>query len=106
MSACLQMVIANEPRLIKMDVYNLCMLCWVVQLLPCKFVKDYLPRKSGSIELRNGEGKSWSVKYLFRIYYATFSAGWSAFARDNRLKVGDECIFELVEDKVMHVHVI
>jgi hypothetical protein len=35
----------------------------------------------------------------------TFCGGWITFVRDNGINFGDTCIFELVSDYVMQVHI-
>ena len=39
---------------------------------------------------------SWTVKVLDR---GRFSAGWSAFARECKLNVGDRCVFKMTEEE-------
>ena len=48
--------------------------------------------------LRSFNGGTWSVKLSFYEAQtnAKFRQGWRKFARDNKLKVGDVCIFELI----------
>lgn len=64
------------------------------------FAKKYMRR--GERCLRNSDVKlrisnrSWTVQ--FRIYLSRsckFSSGWFAFARENCLRKGDVCVFEL-----------
>ena len=52
----------------------------------------------------------WPVKlYIYSGKYRSciISAGWSAFARENNLRVGDVCIFELTitDNVVFKVHI-
>ena len=52
----------------------------------------------------------WPVKlYIYSGKYIScvVSAGWSAFARENSLRVGDVCIFELTmtDNVVFKVHI-
>ena len=52
----------------------------------------------------------WPVKlYIYEGKYSSFvvSAGWSAFARENTLRAGDVCEFELImrDDVVFKVHI-
>ena len=52
----------------------------------------------------------WLVKlYIYEGKYSScvVSAGWSAFARKNTLRVGDVCVFELsmMDDVVFKVHI-
>ena len=52
----------------------------------------------------------WPVKlYIYEGKYSScvVSAGWATFARENTLRVGDVCIFELsmTDDVVFKVHI-
>ena len=51
--------------------------------------------------LKVQDGRTWSVKYSFRLYngyvQARFKGGWRAFSQDNDLKVGDVCVFVLTK---------
>lgn len=39
-----------------------------------------------------GDDRTWIVKYCQR----RISSGWKIFASDNNLKVGDVCLFEMI----------
>ncbi|KAK4603642.1 hypothetical protein RGQ29_012235 [Quercus rubra] len=63
------------------------------------FAKKYMRKMSGEfVILRSFNGGTWSVKLSFYEAQtnAKFRQGWRKFARDNKLKVGDVCIFELI----------
>ncbi|XP_065617635.1 B3 domain-containing protein REM16 [Quercus suber] len=63
------------------------------------FAKKYMRKMSGEfVILRSFNGGTWSVKFSFfeARTNAKFRQGWKKFARDNNLKVGDVCIFELI----------
>ncbi|KAL4653425.1 hypothetical protein ACB092_01G302300 [Castanea dentata] len=63
------------------------------------FAKKYMRKMSGEfVILRYFNGGTWSVKFSFHKAQtqAKFRQGWKKFARDNNLKVGDVCIFELI----------
>nr|XP_023891770.1 B3 domain-containing transcription factor VRN1-like isoform X2 [Quercus suber] len=63
------------------------------------FAKKYMRKMSGEfVILRSFNGGTWSVKFSFfkAQTNAKFRQGWKKFARDNNLKVGDVCIFELI----------
>ena len=54
----------------------------------------------------------WLVKLhayegMYRSSSCKLSAGWSAFATENALRVGDACVFELImrDDVVLKVHI-
>ncbi|MBA0770146.1 hypothetical protein Gotri_018818 [Gossypium trilobum] len=61
------------------------------------------------IALRLSNGKSWPVEYHQRSIgnpNARICNGWRAFVNDNKLKVGDVCVFELVSDTQISFKVI
>uniref|UniRef100_A0A803ML10 TF-B3 domain-containing protein n=1 Tax=Chenopodium quinoa TaxID=63459 RepID=A0A803ML10_CHEQI len=66
-------------------------------ILPIQF-SQALPNKTIPVILTRG-GKSWETTYLGENApsYKRFDSRWRAFAEDNNLKVGDVCVFELVE---------
>ena len=50
----------------------------------------------------------WPVKlYTYSYSSNNFSAGWTAFVRENTLQVGDVCVFELImkDDAVFKVYI-
>ena len=55
-------------------------------------------------------GKSWEVRCVVRNKRRTkrLVKGWNQFARDNKLQLGDLCLFELLENMkhTMNVHII
>ncbi|KAL7254483.1 hypothetical protein ACSBR1_008795 [Camellia fascicularis] len=74
--------------------------------LPPSFVMEHFPSyKNRQIVLRNQEGNQWIVKLIRRASCGSFCAGWPAFVRDNRVKEGDTCRFELVSKFEMLVHI-
>ncbi|KAK4603640.1 hypothetical protein RGQ29_012233 [Quercus rubra] len=63
------------------------------------FAKKYMRKMSGEfVILRSFNGGTWCVKFSFYKAQtkAKFRQGWKKFAQDNNLKVGDVCIFELI----------
>ncbi|KAL4653426.1 hypothetical protein ACB092_01G302500 [Castanea dentata] len=67
--------------------------------IPSSFAKKYMRKMSGEfVILRYFNGGTCSVKFSFYKAQtkAKFRQGWKKFARDNNLKVGDVCIFELI----------
>ncbi|KAM4132648.1 hypothetical protein ACJW30_01G267400 [Castanea mollissima] len=67
--------------------------------IPSSFAKKYMRKMSGEfVILRYFNGGTCSVKFSFYKAQtkAKFREGWKKFARDNNLKVGDVCIFELI----------
>lgn len=76
-----------------------------VHPIPAAFARTYLP-KSKKMILWNSEGKSWEVTYVNKEYNHMFCGRWRHFARDNKLKIGDNCKFELVTENEIRVHVL
>lgn len=76
-----------------------------MQTVPTIFARNHLPQRNTKIILRNSEDTSWEMKYINNGRNHKFSGGWRDFARDNKLKVGDICIFELVAENEMRVHI-
>ncbi|XVE69981.1 hypothetical protein DITRI_Ditri10aG0034900 [Diplodiscus trichospermus] len=76
--------------------------------IPYKFSKAYLPYCKTEVVLCNLQGKCWTVNSVpdskGRTVH-TFCGGWMAFVRDNDIKMGDICIFELVNRCEMRVHI-
>ncbi|XP_058228531.1 B3 domain-containing transcription factor VRN1-like isoform X2 [Rhododendron vialii] len=65
--------------------------------IPQNFVKIYLgDHHHQNISLKISDGTIWSVRSYRRSMNARRSIAWRQFARDNNLKVGDICIFELM----------
>ncbi|XP_056166535.1 B3 domain-containing transcription factor VRN1-like [Syzygium oleosum] len=68
--------------------------------IPCEFVKKHIHENKEIATLRYLD-RSWPVK-IIRSYRhnhaASFCAGWSAFAREPTLCVGDVCVFELIDE--------
>lgn len=76
-----------------------------MQPVPTLFARYHLPRCTTKIVLRNSEDQSWEVKYVRKVKTHMLSLGWGAFVDDNKLKIGDICIFELLAEKEIRVHV-
>lgn len=79
----------------------------VLQNVPYQFSMEYLPKCKTEIVLRNLKGVSWTVNSVptTRVHTShTFCGGWLAFVRNNEIKMGDICIFELVGKCEMCVH--
>ncbi|KAJ6344621.1 hypothetical protein OIU76_006192 [Salix suchowensis] len=76
--------------------------------IPHQFSAAYLPNCKTEVILRNLQGKCWAVNSLpdskGRAVH-TFCGGWIAFVRDNNIKIGDICMFELVGKCQMRVQI-
>ncbi|KAG4921551.1 hypothetical protein AAZX31_18G142300 [Glycine max] len=68
--------------------------------LPMKFCRSHLDlhKKRRLISLQVLSGRIWPAKYQIHKQKTAirFKLSWNAFVKDNNLKVGDVCIFELV----------
>ena len=51
--------------------------------------------------------KLYAYEGMYRSSVCKLSAGWSTFATENTLQVGDVCVFELImrDDVVLKVHI-
>lgn len=71
--------------------------CMHLQNVPDGFIKQHIRESKGTATLRYSD-RSWLVKLLkCKNRLASFSAGWSAFARETRLCIGNACVFELID---------
>lgn len=68
-----------------------------MQNIPVGFSRKHIQESMDMVTLRYLD-RSWPVKLLLskQDHKAFFSGGWPAFARDNCLRVGDVCMFELI----------
>lgn len=71
-----------------------------MQTIPYEYAKKYAEEHGRLVTFRVGD-KSWQVKFLFyeKSHYGRFSRGWHDFARDCDLKMGDACIFRMVDQE-------
>ncbi|XP_058765606.1 B3 domain-containing transcription factor VRN1-like [Vicia villosa] len=65
--------------------------------VPTKFIKNHLKKGKSDILLQLIDGRTWDVKYSV----GKLRAGWTKFVGDNKLTVGDVCVFELTKSKVL-----
>lgn len=72
--------------------------------IPMTFVKNYIKIKKSTVKLQVSK-RLWSVKWIHNYCSSRFSQGWTEFVRQNDLKMGDVCVFELIktDDIVMKV---
>ncbi|KAF3651485.1 B3 domain-containing transcription factor VRN1-like [Capsicum chacoense] len=66
--------------------------------IPLKFAMKYLMQNSGNLVLRVPGRGSWSVKCIILRKDAKVTCGWKAFVLDNKLKYGDVCVLEVIND--------
>ncbi|XP_008244816.1 PREDICTED: B3 domain-containing protein REM19-like [Prunus mume] len=66
--------------------------------LPSEFARRHLvKRRARNIILKILDGRTWLVEFKYETSVARFQRAWLAFARDNNLKVGDVCVFVLID---------
>ncbi|PAN46110.1 hypothetical protein PAHAL_9G163800 [Panicum hallii] len=76
------------------------------------YSEAYLPFEGRTLMLHR-HGKSWEVMCRIQVRrghrnFQNLCKGWKRFARDNNLRVGDLCLFELLKTKnyTMNVHIV
>lgn len=80
-----------------------------MQNIPYQFSMAHLPNCKVKIVLQNSEGECWTVNSVpsTRVHTShTLCGGWMAFVRNNDIKIGDICIFELMHEYEFRVHVL
>ncbi|KAK4360673.1 hypothetical protein RND71_019625 [Anisodus tanguticus] len=73
--------------------------------MPLKFARKYFLENDGNLVLRIPGRGSWSVKCTFGTVNAKVHSGWRAFVLENKLKVGDVCVFEVIKGAQLFVDV-
>jgi hypothetical protein len=81
-----------------------------VQSIPKRLAAKHLAKRSHDILLlRHNRRAEWCVKYYYREPTPAFICrNWTKFVRDNKLRKGDVCVFELMKgasEVIMMVHV-
>ncbi|PHT89522.1 hypothetical protein T459_04635 [Capsicum annuum] len=69
------------------------------------FARKYFLENDGNLVLRVPGSGSWSVKYTICSKNAKVHSGWKAFVIENKLKVGDVCVFEVSKGAQLFVDV-
>ncbi|XP_038722812.1 B3 domain-containing protein Os11g0197600-like isoform X2 [Tripterygium wilfordii] len=69
--------------------------------IPVEFGRDHLPgKRRNDVRLCVPDGRTWSVEYLCSPpppkSKRAFGDGWKEFMQENSLKIGDVCVFELI----------
>ncbi|KAL7083487.1 hypothetical protein ACP275_14G166100 [Erythranthe tilingii] len=64
-------------------------------LFPASMIRE-LPRATVPAVLKNG-GKTWNMSYCGGGVRPKLDSRWKTFVADNNLKIGDGCVFELME---------
>ncbi|KAK4709827.1 hypothetical protein R3W88_004340 [Solanum pinnatisectum] len=65
-----------------------------------KFARKYFLENDGNLVLRVPGSGSWSVKCTIGTANAKVGSGWKAFVLENKLKVGDVCVFEVLKGQL------
>lgn len=77
-----------------------------MQNIPTGFCKKYLPPGYYKFILENTEGGKWEASSTPCNATIQLGDGWIGFARDNGVKIGDDCLFELESKSKTVVHII
>ncbi|CAI9787259.1 unnamed protein product [Fraxinus pennsylvanica] len=66
--------------------------------VPASFA-EHLPSKPGYIELHDSNGKKWLVRFTrnLKLNENNLCSGWKKVVKEKSLKVGDTCVFELID---------
>ncbi|KAI3969037.1 hypothetical protein MKW92_050527 [Papaver armeniacum] len=79
--------------------------------IPAMFAREHLPtNEKMDVLLQNEEGHTWELRVSSHVSKSHFIKGWKTFATDNKLKIGDYVIFELIDKRpgtkfVMKFHI-
>ncbi|XP_062224742.1 B3 domain-containing protein Os04g0386900-like [Phragmites australis] len=92
-----------QPRILPLlgKPYFACIICKSHVQLPFQVVvpkslAPFLPSASAPATL-TWRGRSWEMRFTGGRQIRRLEAGWRAFALDNDLRLGDGCVFELVD---------
>ncbi|KAL6204657.1 hypothetical protein ACLB2K_021924 [Fragaria x ananassa] len=73
--------------------------------IPISYAKNFICRgQTRNVDLRIPKGKTWSAKSSVtkqagRSEIARIHGGWSKFAKDNHLRVGDDIVLEMIKQQ-------
>lgn len=77
-----------------------------MQTVPSSFSREHLPKEKVMLFLWDPKGKAWEVAFTpGNNCNGYLSGGWSKFSRAHNLREGDVCIFELVGECQLQVHI-
>ncbi|CAM0874736.1 unnamed protein product [Alopecurus aequalis] len=76
-------------------------------IIPCEFVREYLPQTEKELTLWDPQRKAWKVTYVYCSQRSpgAFSGGWGKFSLGNHLEESDVCVFELFSKDNIKVHI-
>ncbi|XVF16197.1 hypothetical protein REPUB_Repub10bG0011200 [Reevesia pubescens] len=79
----------------------------LIMNIPNIFARQYLMQKHAKV-LCVIEGKTWSMEYnnASKQFNPSLGNGWKEFSHDNKLDVGDVCVFELVKGTEIRFNVV
>ncbi|KAH8510797.1 hypothetical protein H0E87_008360 [Populus deltoides] len=91
----------NPSFMVLLRSYNKCFVA-----VPTEFSKRHLSGVSEHIKLQVSDGRQWPLR-LNKTQRARMiiSRGWNEFKRENNLKEGDVCVFELIKNKKISLQV-
>ncbi|KAI3870142.1 hypothetical protein MKX03_021615 [Papaver bracteatum] len=68
--------------------------------IPVMFAREHFPtNEKMDALLQNEEGRTWELRVSSLVSTSNFIKGWKTFATDNKLKIGDYVIFELIDKR-------
>ncbi|KAJ3693255.1 hypothetical protein LUZ60_008735 [Juncus effusus] len=73
--------------------------------VPKKFCERHGLVSARFIFVFNTEGRSWPIWFYPKIDNGFLGKGWTDFAKDSKLKLGQKCVFQLVKQNTFLVHV-
>ncbi|XP_016501194.1 B3 domain-containing protein REM16-like [Nicotiana tabacum] len=93
------------PQFVKcLKGYNVNKSCFIYVPKPlCEQLSESANKTT--VVLSNSEGKQWKVNCILQKGYHAFCGGWKQFVKDNKLKEGDVCVFQLVNTNELKVSV-
>ncbi|XP_038722801.1 B3 domain-containing transcription factor VRN1-like [Tripterygium wilfordii] len=66
--------------------------------IPAEFARKHLTENHSGVTLCVPNGRTWPAQYGRKGYRTAFyNGGWQEFVKDNGIKAGDLCIFELIK---------
>ncbi|XP_060216998.1 B3 domain-containing protein Os01g0723500-like [Lycium barbarum] len=98
--------LSNNLILIQsMPLYSIYYVHLFWQSIRFTFARKYLRENYNNLVLRVPGRGSWSVKCHLRTYRAEILDGWKAFVLENKLKLGDVCVLEVIRGTPLFIDV-
>lgn len=79
------------------------LLTLMIQVIPRSF-HQFLPQASVPVVF-SCRNKTWKMRYSGQLALKRINTGWRQFAVDNNLKVGDGCVYELMDSENLRFRV-